>query len=474
MMAQRAEPPSPQAGDVVAGKYHLLRPIGLGAMGLVFEATHLRMKQPVAIKFMQSKLVNQPEAIARFEREGRAAARLTSPHATRILDVDTTPEGVPYIVSELLEGHDLRHELDKRGRLPVEEAVGYVIQACAVMAEAHSLGIVHRDLKPSNLFLARTSAGRVVKVLDFGISKMEEELELTTTGILLGSPRYMSPEQVEAKRVDRRADIWALGVILFRSISGTYPFEGSTSISLALAILTQRPRDLRTVVPDLPPELIATIGKALAPDLEARYSTARDLAEALAAFATPELAGLAKSLPREVPAPEPSRPSLSLPTPGADTVTTGQPAIDALIEISFEPPETATRGTFAQPSTPARASRKGRWVLAIAGAVGSAVLAAAFLFFARSGSRLQGQPSSSTEAEPPRASAAAAPPASPAPAEPTTVSASPTATPAVEASASAPPSSARPLRPAPARPGATPAPRSGVAPPSPPKNPTYL
>jgi eukaryotic-like serine/threonine-protein kinase len=351
MQAQRAEPASPQPGDVVAGKYELVRPIGLGAMGLVFEATHLRLHQRVAIKFMQPKLVGQQYAVARFEREGRAASRLTSPHSTRIFDVETTPEGVPYIVSELLEGRDLHQELEKRNRLTIVEATTFIIQACAVMAEAHALGIVHRDLKPSNLFLARTSKGPAVKVLDFGISKMEEELELTTTGVLLGSPRYMSPEQVEAKRVDRRTDIWALGVILFRAIAGVHPFEGSTTISLALAILSQPPRDLEALVPGVPPALVVAIGKALKVELPLRHSTARDFAEALAPFATREAAALAMSLTREVPDNEHTEPLLTLPRP--DTLTDA-PDIDALIQGSLIPPspespERSARGTWSWP-----------------------------------------------------------------------------------------------------------------------------
>jgi eukaryotic-like serine/threonine-protein kinase len=477
MQAQTAPPTSPQAGDVVAGKYHLVRSIGLGAMGLVFEATHLRMQQRVAIKFMQAKLVGQTEAVARFEREGRAASRLTSPHATRIFDVDSTPDGVPYIVSELLDGQDLRHELDEREKLPIEEAVSYVIQACAVMAEAHSFGIVHRDLKPSNLFLAKTSVGRVVKVLDFGISKMDEELELTTTGFQVGSPRYMSPEQVEAKRVDRRADIWALGVILYRALSGAYPFEGNTSISLALAILTRPPRDLVSLRPEVPPGLVDAIKKALARDVLARHATARDFAEALAPFASPEAAALARSLTSEVPVVEPSKPALRLMTPGTDTLKSGKMDIDALIDVSFEPPEQATRGTWTQPSAakPERKDRKGGLLLRVAGALGAVAVLSAFAFgFARYGaSRAQ---ASASVADVPTAQAAAAP----APVAPpqSTPRASPSASVSAEVVTPPPSPSTRTTRPPVG--GVRPPPRNGPGTPAspqtapPPKNPTYL
>jgi serine/threonine protein kinase len=485
MPPQRADPATPQPGDVVAGKYRLVRPVGLGAMGLVFEADHLRMRHPVAIKFMQSKLVGQPDAVARFEREGRAASRLTSPHATRIFDVDTTTDGVPYIVSELLEGHDLRFELDDRKQLPVEEAIGYVIQACAAMAEAHSLGIVHRDLKPSNLFLAKTSTGRVVKVLDFGISKMEEELELTNTGIQLGSPRYMSPEQVEAKRVDRRADIWSLGVILFRAIAGAYPFEGSTSISLALAILTQPPRDLVSLAPDVPPGLVAAIGKALTRDIDLRHSTARDFAEALAPFASPEAATLARSLTQEVPsAAETSRPSLPMRAPDGPTLTNAGKDIDALIEVSFEPPEQATRGTWAQPASvkPQGQTRRSSLVLTLGAVLGAAALLSLGTFtLGRHGFRASAPASAAVAVG--GGSADPTPSAPPAVASETPHA---TATPEVPASASAssamappPVPSNRAAKPAAGAGRATPRSAGGTGPSSPPpsqppKNPTYL
>jgi serine/threonine-protein kinase len=480
-----AEPAAPDTGDIIAGKYRLVRPIGLGAMGLVFEAMHLRMQQHVAIKFMQPKLVGQKDSVARFEREGRAASRLASPHATRIFDVDSTPDGVPYIVSELLEGRDLRQELDERGKLPIAEAITYVIEACAVMAEAHSLGIVHRDLKPSNLFLAKTSVGRVVKVLDFGISKMDEELELTSTGVMLGSPRYMSPEQVEGKRVDRRADIWALGVILYRAISGEYPFEGTTSISLALSILTQPPRDLVTLLPEAPPGLVAAIRTALTPDLAMRHPTARDFAESLAPFASPEAAALSRTLTRDVHTADPSRPSLSLPTPDTDTLSAGKAAIDALIDISFEPPELATRGTWAEQSAPQKQELRRRSPLGLTLAAGlcAALLISVGAFeFGRYGRSAPLQAGASLGGGAVETRAAAQPPAPPpetaeAPALP---DASATSSVGATSATSAPPaaSSARSAK-SPGAQAPRPAPKAQANPTPPPlapspKNPNYL
>src|SRR5205085_11569400 len=167
--------------------------------------------------------------VQRFDREARAAALLTSPNVARIFDVDATPAGIPYMVIEYLEGRDLAAELALRTTLPVDEAVDVILQACSAMSEAHARGIVHRDLKPSNLYICGQGTSRVVKVLDFGISKVEdkEEVQTTTPSITLGTPQYMSPEQILASRnVDARTDLWSLGVILYKAICARFPFEG--------------------------------------------------------------------------------------------------------------------------------------------------------------------------------------------------------------------------------------------------------
>jgi serine/threonine-protein kinase len=384
-MGERAHdhaPAAPRSGDVVAGKYALVRPIGRGGMGLIFEAKHLRLQQSVAIKFMVPDLVSQADAVARFEREGRAASRLTSPYAARIFDVDATAEGLPYMVSEFLHGRDLRAELDERRRLPVEEATTYAIQVAAVMAEAHGLGIVHRDLKPSNLFLAQTRAGRIVKVVDFGISKMDacgEELDITTTGTTLGSPRYMSPEQVQAQDVDGRADIWSLGVILFRALGDAYPFEGDTPLALAVAMLSDKARDLREVAPEVPAAVAQAVARALARDADQRFPTMRDFAEALAPFAPPAMAALATSLTREaVPIDARVRES----GPGARALsqleTLEAHATELDLPIDVEPTEQRTRGNWTQASSaesPAPRSRRRAWLVVAAAAVATAVVA---------------------------------------------------------------------------------------------------
>lgn len=278
----------PVRGAVVSGKYRLLRPLGRGGMGLVFEAEHLRLGQRVAIKFLRPDLVSFPDACSRFEREARASARLRGPHVVQVIDVDTDSEGLPYIVMERVRGRDLEAELRARGRLPIAEAVDYVLQACAALAEAHAAGIVHRDLKPSNLFLADECGMRVLKVLDFGISKISQESEawVTSAAITLGTPLYMSPEQVRSsKDVDERTDIWSLGVILYELLAGVPPFCGSTTAAIA-AIVADAVPSLRRLRPEVPAQLDRVIAGALAKSPSDRFPNAEALGAALVPFAS--------------------------------------------------------------------------------------------------------------------------------------------------------------------------------------------
>ncbi|HXX69017.1 MAG TPA: protein kinase [Polyangiaceae bacterium] len=294
---------SPSRGTVVSDKYRLLRPLGKGGMGLVFEAEHLRLGQRVAIKFLRPDLVALPDACSRFEREARASARLRGPHVVQVLDVDTDRDGLPYIVMERVTGRDLEAELRARGRLPIAEAVDCVLQACAALTEAHSAGIVHRDLKPSNLFLADECGTRVLKVLDFGISKIshEPETSVTSAAITLGTPLYMSPEQVRSsKDVDERSDIWSLGVILYELLAGSPPFSGSTTAAIA-AIVADAVPSLGKLRPEIPMQLDRVIARALAKSPSDRYPSAEMLAAALLPFASSGAAPTPLS-PRQPPA----------------------------------------------------------------------------------------------------------------------------------------------------------------------------
>ena len=285
--------PSIASGMLLAGKYRIERVLGEGGMGVVLAATNEALRQRVAIKLLRTGALANAKALGRFEREARAAASLRSNHVARVLDVGKLEDGRPYMVMEHLEGRDLGDVIDHSVELPVGEAVEYVLQACEAIAEAHAAGIIHRDLKPKNLFLTKTVDGRpLVKVLDFGISKMEdaaEDMSLTRTTEIIGSPSYMSPEQLRAsKGVDVRTDIWALGVILYELLTKKLPFQALTVTELVAVVLTEPMPDLRNDRQDVPAELAAAIEKCLAKKREDRFASVADLVRSIAAFRTPD------------------------------------------------------------------------------------------------------------------------------------------------------------------------------------------
>ena len=286
---------SPQDGlremqEQFRAKYDVLRVIGRGGSGLVLEARHLRLRQHVAIKVLLPSALDSVPSVTRFEREARAAAKLTSQHVVRVLDVDVLDNGRSYLVMEFLEGRDLAEELKERGHIPMTEAVDMVLEACSGVADAHAHGIIHRDLKPSNLFLAkRDRGGRTLKVLDFGISLMAADLDdrVTITQVMLGSPSYMSPEQLRSARdVDARSDVWALGVILYKLLAGVAPFSGTTTTAVASAIAADPPTPISDYV-DVPDGLWRVIERALQKRPADRYASVEELASALKPFATP-------------------------------------------------------------------------------------------------------------------------------------------------------------------------------------------
>jgi len=287
----------PKAGAIVSGKYELVRLLGEGGMAYVFEATHQRLQQRVAMKILAPELARDAELVARFDREARAVAALRTRHVPRIMDVDVTSDGLPYIVMELLEGRDLDAELRARIRVPLDEAVDYVLQAAGAMAEAHDMGIVHRDLKPANLFLTRDGAQRIVKVLDFGVSKvLGATTKLTAAGAVMGTVLYMAPEQVKAlPDVDTRADVWALGIILYELVAGRAPWDGG-SADIARAIISKDVPDVRTwaAVPD---GFAAVLHQMLRRDRAARVASVRDVLAALAPFAPASSIGAAVAAP---------------------------------------------------------------------------------------------------------------------------------------------------------------------------------
>jgi eukaryotic-like serine/threonine-protein kinase len=278
-------------GQILAGKYRVERVLGSGGMGFVVAAWHLELEQRVAMKFLHPLALERADTAERFRREARSAAKIRSEHVARVIDVGIMEGGVPYMVMEYLEGHDIAGEMEKVGMLPIEDAIDFVLQAIEALAEAHAAGIVHRDLKPANLFIAtRADGSRIVKVLDFGISKSllgasVAELSLTRTSVLIGSPLYMSPEQMRsAKDVDTRTDIWSLGVIMYEMIAGQPPYTGDSIPALCASLLSDTPVSMRSLRADVPPELEDIIMRCLAKDRQYRFSTVGELARALAQF----------------------------------------------------------------------------------------------------------------------------------------------------------------------------------------------
>ncbi|HVR19424.1 MAG TPA: serine/threonine-protein kinase, partial [Polyangiaceae bacterium] len=282
-----------QPGQILLGKYRIERVLGVGGMGVVVAATHVNLEERVAIKFLLPEALQNAEAVARFLREARAAVRIKSEHVARVTDVGTLETGAPYMIMEYLDGGDLGSVAKTHGALPIEQAVEYVLQACEALAEAHSLGIIHRDLKPSNLFVVTRADGTPsVKVLDFGISKVTgmgasgADLGMTKTSTIMGSPLYMSPEQMaSSKDVDARTDIWALGAILFELLTGRVPFQADTITQLCVMILQQRAEPLRNLRPDAPEALQNVIACCLEKDRNQRYANIADFANSLAPFA---------------------------------------------------------------------------------------------------------------------------------------------------------------------------------------------
>lgn len=279
----------PSSGDVIGGKYRVGNPIAEGGMGVVVEGLHVQLEESVAIKFLKPDVVGTAgeEVVKRFMREARTCIKIRSEHVVRVLDVDTLPTGVPYIVMERLSGRDLDAIVETSGPLPVASTIDYVLQALEALAEAHALGIIHRDLKPANLFLSERADGSpCIKVLDFGISKIESGTDggMTHTQAVMGSPRYMSPEQLRASRdVDARTDIWAIGIVLYELLTGRAPFDGGSMTQIAAAILENVPAPLALSSPHAA-AIEAVVMQCLAKKAVERFANVAELAAALAPY----------------------------------------------------------------------------------------------------------------------------------------------------------------------------------------------
>jgi serine/threonine-protein kinase len=278
----------PIVGQLLDGSYEVLRVIGEGGMGRVYEARHTRLHtKRFAVKLLHHELARQPEVVTRFQREAEAASVLTHPNVVGVYDVNTSADGRPYIVAELLQGEDLGSYLERAAKLPVVEAVHIVRQVCRALGAAHTHGIVHRDVKPENIFLVRPNA--TVKVLDFGISKVAENSDgLTKTGTVMGTPDYMAPEQARGDRVDARADIYAVGAILYRALTGRKPFDGTDAMAILTAVLTQEPERPSTLEPKIPLSLELIVQRTMAKLPAERFATMEALEAALAPFDSPD------------------------------------------------------------------------------------------------------------------------------------------------------------------------------------------
>ena len=339
-----------RVGDTVAGKYRVESVLGTGGMGVVVAARHVELGELFAIKMMLPAALGSADAVARFLREARAAARLKGEHVARVHDVGRLENGVPYMVMEHLVGTDLKQVVEDRGPLPPGEVVGHLRQVCEAIAEAHALGIIHRDLKPANLFLTtRPNGTACVKVLDFGISKQGPgdgiPIDVTRTTAIFGSPLYMSPEQMRATRtVDARTDIWALGVILYELLAGEVPFAGEALTEICAKVFQDAPVPLLERRDGVSRELDGLVMRCLEKEPARRFQSVAELGLALAALdgsvSAPALrgpaqpgassAGLSGS---DVPAPRHSAPPQLLPS--ASTAASGG---------------TPGEGTRAQPS----------------------------------------------------------------------------------------------------------------------------
>jgi eukaryotic-like serine/threonine-protein kinase len=344
-------------GEVLAGRYRVKRLIGRGGMGVVVAATDTQLHRSVAVKLLLASLSSDKEALARFRREGRAAVLLTSEHAVRVHDVGELPTGVPFMVMELLAGNDLDEVIRERHRIPAAEAVDYLLQATEAIAEAHSHGIVHRDVKPRNIFLTRRADGTpLIKVLDFGLAKAplrQGERGITDTLAVMGSPEYMSPEQMRGTRdVDPRSDIWGLGVTLYELLTGECPFSAPSTPELFIKVFQDVPRPPHELFADIPFGLSRVVLRCLQKEPAARYQDVAEFSTALEEFASLDNQGSASRIDRVLHTTQRNL-SSERPPPLASTglAQSGQ------VDPEERRAETVTSAAFD--SAPSRARRRG-------------------------------------------------------------------------------------------------------------------
>jgi eukaryotic-like serine/threonine-protein kinase len=339
--AEPASDPASQRIGTVVDRYTIVRLLGQGGMGSVFEARHATLARRFAIKFLLPALATNRDVLRRFENEAKAAGGLEHPNLVAVTDFGRAADGAPYLVMEFLEGSDCAALLHREGQLPIARAVGIVVQACRGLAVAHKAGIVHRDLKPENLFLCDAGDGRdLVKVLDFGIAKLRPaDAGLTTgTGTTFGTAYYMSPEQARgAGDIDQRADVWSLGVVLYELLAGRRPFEGAQFLHVIHEILTAEPAPLGDMRPDLPAGLVMAVSRAMTKNPAQRSPSVQVWADSLAPF-----------IETRSGSPKPATPQAS-----------------ATAKTMATPPTYAGQAAGAAPALPAHRSGVARWVVGL-------------------------------------------------------------------------------------------------------------
>ena len=271
-----------QPGQTVAGKFLLKELIARGGMGSVWKAQHVGLKSDVAVKFIDQAMAKRGNALARFEQEAKAAAAIKSPHVVSVLDYGKDDEGHPYLAMELLDGEELGRRLERTNTLSLDETKALVVQACKALTRAHAAGYVHRDLKPENVFLCVDEEPFTVKILDFGLAKdSSNALQMTGADELLGTPDFMSPEQARGRKVDHRTDLYSLGVLVFKCLTGKLPYEKTAPLPELLISITQREPALASVLrPDLPASVSSWLSRAMQKEPAKRFESAKEMADA--------------------------------------------------------------------------------------------------------------------------------------------------------------------------------------------------
>lgn len=431
-----------ETGQVIENKYRIVRLLGEGGMGAVYEGENIKIQRRVAIKVLHPGYSENKDVVSRFQREAQAAGRIGNDHILEVLDLGVLDDGSNFMVLEFLDGEPLASRIQRLGRMTPQQVAPLARQMFKGLQAAHTAGIVHRDLKPDNVFILKEKAGQpdFVKIIDFGISKFQplsgsEGMRMTSTGAVMGTPYYMSPEQASGSRdVDARSDLYTCGVILYECVTGRVPFDGETFNQLMFKIVLSEPPPLLEVVPDLDPAFASIIQKSMARDVNQRFQTATEFADAIKQW---EESGASVLVPTQAPGEVPGVKRAPMPS---------QTGMQTLSATAAGRPANATGGNWASSQAgaaePAAAPKKNNaLIIGIAAGVFAAVAAIGAVVLLRG-----------KEEPPPAAAAAAQAPAAPAaaPAAPSPVVA-PAAPPATAAPAAAAPAAA------PAEPAAAPA-----------------